>query len=318
MDRLRKGTARLLARVRDLTPKLLRLTVFLTVVGIGFALFSAHQARAQLGEIMMGLGADMMRYHDAERQDAPRQLMLNGRPIHLSSGTTKHDLGTVLDYYEKRCQERDGQLHEQMMELVRSEKLEVPQVEGSAVDSVLREQDDDRGFVACLDLGEEEVDVEGLLDRFEEFEKSLDLAEIGHLRYVYARQGGGTTHFVAFWTQGRFPIREMFPVEGDAPGADPDGVPRPPESRRVLSAYEKGHPQSMTMYVSPSQDAGSLERFYRGEMADEGWTVLETERHRQLEDRPPMLVWEREERMATVVFGTDEQKRGVATVLTAR
>ena len=60
----------------------------------------------------MEFGATMMRVVDADRQDAPRELVLNGESVHFASGTTARATDYLLDYFEARCDARDGGLAE--------------------------------------------------------------------------------------------------------------------------------------------------------------------------------------------------------------
>ena len=66
----------------------------------------------------------------------------------------------------------------------------------------------------------------------------------------------------------------MFPAKGDAPGADPPTLPRPPRSERRLSSWEDGFPQRLYVYESPSS-VDELERFYRAALPGGGWHFLE-------------------------------------------
>jgi hypothetical protein len=118
------------------------------------------------------------------------------------------------------------------------------------------------------------------------------------MRYIYAEESEGTTLFVAFWTEGEFKVLDMFPPEGDAPGRDIDGVPRPPHARRILSAWEEGEPQSITVYDGSPQDPDGLEAWYREQMPEEGWHPLELPA--SIMERVPaerradhFIVWER-------------------------
>ncbi len=306
-------------RVKRCAPKVLRLSAFLVCVYAGVLLVVGHHARAQVGEVLFGMGEEMLRYEGAHRIDAPRTLVLNGQPIRLASAVTRHDLDRVLDWYEARCTEHDGELGEQIREIVEGNP-EIDDVDSSLFDATLREQDGGRGFVACLDTGTERLDVESLAERFEKFRRSLDVSELGDLRYIYGEENEDGTFFVAFWTEGSFRIAEMFPAQGDAPGRDPDGVPRPPDGRRILSAWEDGQPQSVTMYGESRKGPDDLERWYRERM--DGWHLLELGDEmlaRTGQERVPgFLVYEREDEMVMLKFDRDDAGNGVTTVLVSR
>jgi len=311
---------RLLSSLKNYGPKFLRLTVFLSVVYFGVIAVIGYEARAQMNEQMMSLGVDMLRYEGAEYQREPRTVFLNGQAMKLSTGLAPQDLDYVLDYYESRCMQRDGRFADQLAELVEGD-AEILEAEARLLDPTLREEDDDEGFVACLDtLSDEELDPESVAAAFERFQNTLDLSEFGELRYIYAqkaREGG--TFFVAFWIEGSFKIGEMFPAAGDAPGRDVAGVPRPPSTRRILSTWEEGKPQAVTTYVGGTRNPDQLEAFYREEMADGGWQILELPdayRNQLGIPEPPQnfLTYEQGDRMVSIVLQNSEQGPAASVV----
>lgn len=266
---------------------------------------SFRQAHAQLDESLLELGARMMHYDEAETQRAPRDLVINGQVLRITTGTVARPLDAVLDVFEQRCADADGELTEQLLNL-REEHgsdedismLEAP---------ILRNEHGETGYVACIDLGPTSVTVPELAERLQAYNRSGDVAEIGDARYVFAEQSGtgeeASTHFVALWTTGTFNMRRMFPAEGDAPGDDPNGVPRPPESRRVLQGFERGQPHRMTVFESRTDEA-DLERFFERELPENGWAVSVTPRETG-RDVPTTFVAERGDAMTVVVLNTN-------------
>ena len=55
-------------------------------------------------------------------------------------------------------------------------------------------------------------------------------------RFVLARQHGAQSSVVSIATTGETSLEAMFPSEGDAPGGDLDGFPRPRDARRTFVA----------------------------------------------------------------------------------
>lgn len=293
------------------------LLAFAAVVAVGGAY---HRARAQLDEGLMDLGMRMMHYADATDQNAPRDLVVNGQVMHISTGTAAHGATRVLDHFEARCADADGELMEQLDQLQREHPgdhdvsaLEAP---------IIREQRGRRGYVACLDLGPTSVTVTELGDRLARYGQSGDVSDIGDARYVFVeelRDGDELrTHFVALWTSGSFNLRRMFPQDGDVPGEDPDGLARPPESRRVLAGFERGQPHTLTVYET-RRDEADLGRFFRRSLPGSGWSLLsDSGEHPEL-DAPRTLVAERDERMAIVVLQTSlETGRASAAIFETR
>lgn len=311
----------LVQRIKQYAPKVLRLTAFLAFVYVVIVAIVAYQARAQVGDALFGVGEEMLRYEGAHRIDAPRTLLLNGQPIRLATGVTRHPLDRVLDWYESRCEEHDGELGEQLREITEGTP-DPSDADTSMFDATLREERDGRGYVACLDTGREKLNPSDILARFEKFRVALDVSELGNLRYIYGEENDEGTFFVAFWTQGSFEISKMFPPTGDVPGRDVPDVPRPPDGRRILSAWEDGHPQSVTMYGESARSPEELQSYYRAEMPEAGFTLLEVDdatlSRIGREPVPNLLVWERDDEMITLWFGRDDSGRGVTTVLVSR
>lgn len=303
------------ARRRELLKKVLRLSAFVLSVWAIVVVVVGARVRAQLGEAMFELGPAMLRYDGAIRQDAPRDLFINGQRIRLASGTTTHDLDTVLATYEARCAASDGGLGDEARALTAGGAL--PE-QGETPIGVLRESSERRGYVACLDLGPTSIGAQGVLERIRRFEQTKDLAAIGDFRYVFAERTETGTHFVALWTQGAFKIEAMFPRSSDAPGRDPVAVPRPAGARRILSSWEDGHPQSLVVYEVRAMRAPNLVDFYRERLPAEGWRWVEHERVARVARTSPILVAERGDSMVTL-FVTDAGERGAkAAVVVSR
>ncbi len=263
-----------------------------------------HGARAQVSENLWDLGSQMMRYADASRQDTPRDLVVNGQVLRLSSGTARRSATEVLDFFEGRCAEVDGSLTEQLTE---ARDRDPSRWEDDRDPSPTMREDNGRaGYVACLDYGQS-ISVAELGARLHRFGETGDVSDVGQMRFVFVESRetdeGPQTHFVAMWTTGSFDVDRMFPEEGDAPGRDVEGLGRPPRSRRVLSSFERGEPYTLTVYQARGDEA-ELERFYRRELASSGWTILEPEGGRR-GDGPRTFVAEQGERMLTFVFQTD-------------
>src|SRR5688500_13058909 len=107
------------ARRAPRRPLLLRAALALSFVAVLAFGFFYHRARAQVSESLFGVGDQMMRYVGADDQDAPRDLLLNGERIRFSSGTSERSLDEVLDHFEARCAEVDGDLARQVTEMTR-------------------------------------------------------------------------------------------------------------------------------------------------------------------------------------------------------
>ncbi|MCS6799543.1 MAG: hypothetical protein NZ898_13645 [Myxococcota bacterium] len=303
-------------RAFDLGVRAARVALVLVVVAALGAAFFGYRARAQLGELLLSIGAQLMRYPDARRQDAPRTLVLNGQRLRFASGTADHDLSRVLDHYEARCAERAGHFAEQLRALRGT--VQAPPGDGDFFDGVLRMQTAHRGFVACLDMGPDSVPPEGVFERFDRLMRTADLANLGQLRYVYAeRSAEGRTHFLVFWSEGEFRIVDLFPDDGDAPGSDPATVPRLPGTRRLLSFHEQDHPQHLALYEIPGRNAETTRAELRTRMQRDGWRLVDGNRSGAEGNAPPAMVFERDQSMVTLVV-TPSGRGSTLTVLVSR
>jgi hypothetical protein len=285
-----------------------RLTGFvalLAALGVGV---TYSRVRGQVGEQMISMGESLMRYERAERQDAPRELRLNGQSLMVTSGTSPDELDVVLDEFEARCRSHNADLQAQIRA-------------ASAQDFfVMREEREGVGAVGCLDFGQE-ISAAELLGRAARFRQSNDLHDLGDLRYVFARsQGEGEgVHFLTFWTTGSLDFDEITGHGGntDVPGEEVAGIPRPPRSRRILDAYETGADQRVVSYAGSSMTEWELEAFYRDALPRSGFHIVDPPA-----DAPAvqmdaiLLAAERDERLTFLVLDTDRHGHGVASVLT--
>jgi hypothetical protein len=301
--------------------RVLRVAGFLAVVYVIALVLAARQAAAEVDELMLGLGAEMLRFPDST-QDEARTVQLNGVPIQMMTGITDRPIDEVLAYFEARCQEHDGGVSDAVRRILdqRNELGVAP----SDVDTTLTMNTGTRGFVACLDPGEgaDLSTSESLLDRAQRALETGRIGELGHLRYIYAERyteerGRFGTHIVSIFSDDDLDVRRLFPERADAPGSDPDGVPRASGTQRILSAFEVGKPYGMSIYTSREKAASELARWYRGELPRAGWELVEMrDDERVVIDGQHLLTGVRDERLVTVVIGSQDDLSTV-TVLTS-
>lgn len=288
-----------------------RVSVFFLVLFVLLLVPLVHQARAALDGRFLEFGASMMRYSDAFRQDDPRPLRINGQQLFMSVGTTDDTVEEVLSAYESRCMARDGRTADAIH--AASGRKGLPKdMDLRLFDGTLRHDEEDRGFVACLDMGEERVGVMDLLARIDRFFASGDISDVGRLRYVFAEKGHDRTRFVAFWSEGSLRPLEMFPEAGDAPGIDFPHLPRPEGSRRILSAWEEGELYGISVYAEIEGDVPSARRAYEAKLVEAGWHVLDTA---ALDAKSPALLASRQGKDVVVVFCGDGPTRSLASVV---
>jgi hypothetical protein len=254
--------------------KVVRLGAFLFACNLIASLFTLRHVHAQVEDLMLSVGSRMMQLGQNLEHAAPRTLRLNGAAVRLRVETLSNaTLEQVLDTFEGRCRSVNGRFHEQLGQAELAAPLDDTQLD--FLDGVIRAEDEARasGMVACLDVGDEKTTPMMVLERAQRFLESGDTSELGHLRYVTAEQDGQNVFMVMLWTDGPFNVYKMFPEAGDAHGVELEGLPRPPHSRRLISAWEEGQGPALNMYTT-EMDGAALDKHYRGVLPKLGWQVL--------------------------------------------
>lgn len=264
-------------RFKVLTPKLkglLRVAVYLLVVLCVSSVLAGRSAMAGVSEKALVTGRQLDKLQ--EFASGAERLMLNGQAINIGSATSTLDLEQVLDRFEGVCKQDSTLAHDfrDVDALLHDEAL--TNFAKKRNFGVLREQSMDDGVVACATRNPENGN-RSTLDGFRKFAESWDVADVGLLRYVYARRlENGRTHVLTVWTDGSFKLDAMSPEDGkDAPGTDPQNVPRPADSVRYLTAAAEGRPHSVRIYESKHSAQKVLES-YESEMPKRGWTPIDT------------------------------------------
>ncbi|MFO0649870.1 MAG: hypothetical protein U0326_26865 [Polyangiales bacterium] len=257
-------------------PHATRLAAFV-VVGLGITSVAAvRQARAQMHEGMRHLARQLMPYAEQGVIEAPRRVEVNGESLYLAMGTTRDSVTAALDYYESWCDRRSGHVTESIAQADSSAFGQLWTAGGRLGPrlEMVREGDETEGYVICVDVGDQRLTSRDLAGRLKAVVDTGDLSRWGNLRYAYVQRASTGTRILTVATEGAFNLLRMFPAEGDAPGADPQGLARYPGMRRVLSAREDGQGNSLGMYTARAP-IGDVRAWYRGEMGRHGWTLSE-------------------------------------------
>lgn len=256
-------------RVRASALGALRASLVLGLTVVALCALSLRSAEARAGESLRGFASEILSWKSAKFASAPRNLWLNGAQFHFVSAASPLTVSETLDRLEDVCQRHGGLVGVEQALSTRRAPIDRPSA--SWLRGAFREESTGEGFVACLDTGGAVAPGE-LARRIHAFAVTGNLGELGELRYVLARREGDTTSALVLWTEGAFPLLKMFPEHGDAPGADPPGVPRPGQAERVLSAVERDAPYSLTLYRAPSEPAAALAS-YLDQLKRAGWNV---------------------------------------------
>jgi hypothetical protein len=260
-------------RRERLTMKLLRLSAFLLFAQAVVTVIFARAVHAEVQDLMLSAGAQMMQLGRELDALTPRTLRVNGAQIRLRvQSSSQHTLPQVLDEFEARCREHNGRFYEQLREAPRTKAWSEQHL--VLFDGVMRVDTERDGAVACMDVGDELGSAETILARAERFVATGDASAFGELRYMRAEKTERGVFVVMMWTDGAFNIKEMFPATGDAPGVDFPGLPRPEGSRRLLSAWEEGQAPALNVYESAVAKPLALDTHYRSELPKHGWQLM--------------------------------------------
>ena len=243
---MKKLEMKKLARARALLGRLTRVSAYAFVITLAVGTLGARKVHASAKDSAFRVGVELLKLTEND-SSAAHELSINGQTIHITSAQTALPLKTVLDRFQRACEDHADGMVEDLKDLEPALAREANS-EGEPGIGVLRDDRDGRGVVACFSTGEQ-TDATGLAARLEKFARSHDLADLGGLRYVAARTlDSGATLVVASWTEDHFKLDEMFPESGDAKGDDPMAAPRPAGSRRILSAKDKRAPYVVFLY----------------------------------------------------------------------
>lgn len=271
------------------------------VAGSAFPLL-LRAVHADFAEALVGVGAETMHYPGAPPEPT-RDLALNGARVSFRTQTIDASIDDVLAHYESLCAGANAGFAQRL--------------------STQTGRSDEAGYVACLDMSGADGDMGSLAKRFLRFSETGNLGELGDLRYANARRvlgaSGDGTFLFTMWADSAVDLFRMLPSPAeDAGGSDLTGVPRPPDSRRVLSAWEAGQPSGVVVYRALGTSAAELESFYRNELSKQGWAIIQRHPFESVSiDGIHMLSAQQANRMVTVLAHPSEASETVVTILSS-
>lgn len=256
------------ARVLRLTAYLICVFVALSAVSAGALYAQAKEASILFGRQLEGLGA--------LTQDA-ETVLLNGARLHYSRVLTHYSVSDALDSIEAHCSKNPGAFASILNEAEAHypEALEQQVAKDNPLRrGIIRSETEDDGMVVCF-VSTEASSVTAFAEAANRFVQTSDLSEFGYVRYVYAKRiNEKQSRVVTLWTNSRLRLSRMFPGTGDADGQDPRMVPRPPKSRRTLSAAVEGRPYAAFIFES-AESLPEVRSFYDARAKRKGWTSAE-------------------------------------------
>ncbi|MEZ4286562.1 MAG: hypothetical protein R3A47_00060 [Polyangiales bacterium] len=320
-------TIRLTSKLTDYMVRFARVSTFLFVVGAACSFFLYRNVNARVEQLMAGMGEELMRYPGGRHSDT-RVFLMNGARLMVRTAIVEQNVNDVLDHYEDYCKAHDGQLPQKIQkQLADAFKADVnapqkaPWGDTDLLDTTARFGMEEGGVVACPDTGNTDASANDLLERLKAFVQTGDISKFGDIRFVYARpfesNGVDSTHVVMVWSEdSSVNVLDMFPEVGDAPGKDVDGVPRPQNGRRILSAWEQGEPYGVTEYEVPAVNRDALAAQYRKTLPSKGWNEVAYEDSNPELGDTRLLVVEQNDRIVTLLFEPDGND-ALVTMLTS-
>jgi hypothetical protein len=230
--------------------RILRLALYIGLLGVVSLGLLAHRASAELREQSLGLGRSLD--HFADLRGRSTKLTFNGQSFTVSTRVIDAPLASVLERFIERCSADTKQLSS---DLARESKVPAAFFQRMLV---LRDMPSDQvGTAVCL-AGLGEGGLAGLSSRVKAFAGSSDLSELGELRYTYMRRAGAGTHVILVSAAGPMRLHEMFPADRDVAGPDVVAGLRPEASTRILAATAAGTPHVVTAYRVAAAPAAAM------------------------------------------------------------
>lgn len=287
------------------------LAVLMSVQGI-MLVWWMNQARAKGAEALEQIAAHLEEVPEME-PGSIHTVSINGARFKTMTARSPNDVSMVLDAAQAWCRERGGlEASEAWMRRLRqTSSVASPAGLLDALEGVLRVESDEQGVLLCLDAGGR-LNLEELIAALQRFGETGDLGELGNLRYVRAQRTDEGSSALAVWTEGPLNLLQMFPAQGDAPGQDIRALPRAPETRRLLSAWELESEPWLGIYENAELGPAELLRFYARALPEAGWTLHEADAGARTDALT--LTANRQDSFVILGFGERQAGGGVVTV----
>jgi hypothetical protein len=202
------------------------------------------------------------------RVDGAETVQINGERFAFATTSSDASVDEILSATEQACAENSGNLSEEIGPILNEAKHSHPQLgvlEPSKLTTLRRDDQKDRksGDVTCFTRpADDGIDADhiGFVKRLERFTDTMAFGELGEGHYLRAdrEQGTGRTRVLYVRSLSEMKMSNLFGGEGDAPGRDPSGLPRPPSSTRTFSASIERTDDGFYSYESKESPAAVL------------------------------------------------------------
>lgn len=199
-------------------------------------------------------------------------VVLNGQQLSLHTQVVQRPVRELLDDFAHSCRAGSERTASQFIEHAGTGSLDVAALQRLFV---MRDQRGEQEGTAICFAGLGEGGLSKLTARFERFAKTLDLSELGALRYVYLRKSERGTHVIFVTSAGPLSLSGLWPSDGrDVAGAEAIAGIRPRDSVRFISARLLSAPRGLTAYRTPRPAAQTLHA-YAEQVRAGGYEVLD-------------------------------------------
>jgi hypothetical protein len=267
MDRASSKPTR---NVRSHAARWWRLAAYCTLIALlGFALTARSLAR-EAGERSLLFGQQLGNFQIFAGRST--DLVLNGQQLSLHTQVVQRPIRDVLDDFAKVCRAGNERVAAEFAEHVSGSPRELAALQRLFV---MRDQRGDAEGTALCFAGLGAGRLSDVTARFSRFAETLDLSELGPVRYLYLRKNERGTHVIFVTSTGRLSLERLWPTDGrDVDGAEPIAGARPKDSVRFISARLVSAPRGLTAYRTPRPAAEAL-RDYADQVRAGGYEVLD-------------------------------------------
>jgi hypothetical protein len=252
-----------------------RLAAYVVVLLAVMSCWTLRAASAEMTRMSLALGRDLLPLSDLLTERA--RVDINGEHVWAASALTSSSVHSVLDRFETHC--REGGATGITWGSGAAEKPAVAQLvdvrgpQGPQMTlGVLRSEAGDEGAILCFP---KKGETSSFMARLRGFAGSMDLGELGQMRYAYVRRDHDKTHVLTMWTDQHLRLDKMAGIDGAEPGFDNPDLPRPVRSRRIVSTSIDGTPYGALGYLSQAAPGDVLSAYSR-DMVGRGWTEART------------------------------------------
>jgi len=255
-------------RARHWIMRGLRVSAAASFVLLAFSAVTVHVGLARASDVGMSIGDQLLLVGGEGNSTgavAPgvSRVHFNSQILQSTNTSTTMPMRDVLNYVADQCKHHSNGLRDGFEHM-----------NGVSGALVVHKEFGERGFVFCV-APDHELDMTELMRRLRLATHSGDFSDVGNIRYVAVRQFDGHARVVTVWNDGPFEFGNMFPEDGDAPGEDFGGVPRPDGARRTLSATIEGAPAGVNTYLvkgAPAEVLTGLD----AKLVGAGWKTVPT------------------------------------------